>query len=146
MGMSRFSWLLVLVLFTAAGCASPAAPTATDPATPVETETLVAETEVSIPLPTVTPVTPLPADLPPNLPADFTPNELAAALARPESAYSGYNCHITTDTCTCDEPTIVSVTFTFQPGNLMTYAFGNDMFSAQWEMTRIAPDQWSHAI
>ncbi len=142
--MFRSLWIPLVLVMAAAGCAAP--PTPTDPPAPPDTETLVAETEVSIPLPTVTPVTPLPVDVPPNMPADFTPNELAAAVAPANTPYSGYNCSMTTDACTCDEPTILSVTLTFQPGNLLTYAFAGDLYGATWEMTRIAPDQWSYTL
>ena len=143
--MLRLTLITLLLGLSTAGCAAPPTPVATDPPAPVETETLVAETEVSIPLPTITPVTPLPENLPPNLPADFTPNELAAAMAE-ESVYSGYECSMTTDSCTCDEPTIMRVRFTFEPGNLLTYQFRTDLSGATWEMSRLGPDQWNYII
>ncbi len=135
--------LIAVGALALSGCGP--APVATTPPPTAGPTDLVAETEVSIPNPTLTPVTPLPADLPPNLPVDFTPNELAAARAG-KANYSGYSCNFSKDGCTCDQPTIQSVTFTFQPGNKMSYQFMGDTYGAQWEMTRISPDQWSYTL
>ena len=141
--MLRYLWIPLVLVLSAVGCAAP--PTPTDPPTPPDTETLVAEPEISVPLPTQVPVTPLPENLPPNLPADFTPSELAAALAE-DSVYSGYKCSMTADSCSCDEPTILRARFTFEPGNLMTYQFRDDLSGATWEMARLGPDQWNYII
>jgi len=134
--------LVALGVLTACGPAQPAA----SPVSATDPTLLVADTEISIPNPTVTPVTPLPENLPPGLPADFTPNELAAAQLG-QAAYSGYACSFNEDnSCVCDQPSIQSVTFTFQPGNKLIYQFTGDTYSAQWEMTRLSPDQWSYTL
>jgi hypothetical protein len=136
-------WLLTALLTSIlAACAPSPTATSTQPADPTW---LVAETEASIPNPTVTPVTPLPENLPPGLPVDFSPNELAVAQLG-KAAYSGFNCTLEAETCTCDQPTIQNIQFTFQPGNKMLYSFAGDTFAAQWAMARVSPDQWSYTL
>ncbi len=126
----------------AVGCSAPAAakPSATpDPTIPV------ADTEVSIPNPTPTGETPLPPDIPTGLPADFTPNELAAAKSG-TATYSGYNCTYSANSCGCDKPVVQKAGFSFLPGDRLTYQFKGDTYGAAWDMTRINPDEWGYAI
>jgi len=135
--------LVALLSAVLAACApSPPVANSTQPSDPTG---LVAQTEASIPNPTVTPVTPLPENLPPGLPVDFSPHELAAAQLG-KATYSGFSCTLMSDSCTCDQPTIQRIEFTFEPGNKMLYTFAGDSFSAQWQMARVSPDEWSYTL
>jgi hypothetical protein len=68
------------------------------------------------------------------------------AAAAGKVPYSGYNCSLSTEACTCADATVISAAFTFQPGNKMIYEFRGDTYGAQWPMTRLAPNQWSYTI
>jgi len=76
---------------------------------------------------------------------ELTTNELDAQAAG-EAVYSGYTCVISPEGCACEEPIVERITFTFEEDNILRYNFKGDGYSSEWEMTRLAPNQWSYTL
>lgn len=130
-----FLWLIPAVLISllaAAGCAAVARTATADPG-------LSAQPTQWSDVSTVVHPTLLPTE---TGQVDFEPT----AAASGKVPYSGYNCFITKDSCTCDDAVVIKAGFTFQPVDKMTYEFRGDTYGAQWKMSRLGPNQWSYTI
>ncbi len=132
----RFRYLVLIsigVLGLAAGCAPGAAGTPT--ASPATDPAITQWSDVSTPIqPTLLPS--------PTGQIDYEPTAAAVGSV----PYSGYSCNLTADGCTCDSASVIRASFTFQPGDKLTYVFRGDTYGASWEMSRLGPNQWSYTI
>lgn len=124
-------FVLILAAALGAGCAS-ATPTpsaaATDPA-------VTQWTDISTPVqPTLRPTD--------SSQINYEPT----AAASGDAPYSGYSCTFAKDKCSCDTAVVIKASFTFNPGDKMTYEFHGDTYGSSWEMSRLAANQWSYTI
>jgi hypothetical protein len=123
--------LMVLVLAAGCGRTTSPQPTSTMIADPPVTQWSDVST---LPQPTLVP----------TQPGQINYEPTASAVG--QVPYSGYNCTITTDSCTCDQAVVVKAGFTFATGDQMSYQFRGDTYGAQWNMSRLGPNQWSYTI
>jgi hypothetical protein len=124
---------LIALAALLAAC-SPPGPTPTD-------EVEIPPIEPTVEQPTFTPLPPT-ADPSAGGLSEF---EIAAA-ERGEAPYTGNNCSWLADQCTCNEPLVLSATFTFTEDEHLIYAFDGGTYSSQWQMDHVGPNQWGYSI